>query len=95
MIGATYRTIFRKYRCPNKWQKSQIIPDLRESAFIMLKNASWPTSWGFKISESLFILPELQEAFPKAKYVFLHNESPTTDLGRNYFTTTLDYNTEL
>jgi len=90
MVGPIYRAIFRKHRCPSIWQKSLIIPDLRESAIKMLQEASWPNFWGFKIPESLLILPELQEAFPEAKFVFLKRDPLTTVLRRTHITSRLD-----
>jgi len=90
MVGSNQRAVYRKYRCPSKWQKSLIIPDLRASAIEMLTKASWPTNWGFKNPMSLLVLPELRTAFPKAKYVFMNRDPLTTVSGRSHITTRLD-----
>jgi len=90
MVGPIYRAIFRKHRCPNVWQQSLIIPDLRDSAIKMLQEASWPNHWGFKLPESLLVLPELQKAFPDAKFVFLKRDPMTTVLRRTHMSARLD-----
>lgn len=90
MVGPIYRAVFRKNRCPSEWQKSLIVPDLRASAYEMLKKASWPSNWGFKLPENLLIIQELRAAFPRAKYVLLMRDPLTTVLRRPHMTARLD-----
>lgn len=90
MVGAIYRAILRKHQCPDTWHKSLIVDDLRTSASNMLRAADHPAKWGFKLPESLLILPELREAFPDAKYVFFGRDPAGTTLRRSHMTARTD-----
>jgi len=90
LVGPIYRAINRKYRCPGEWQKSLNIPDLRSAAASMLERSGWPDDWGFKLPESLLVLPELQRAFPNARYALMTRDPLTTVLRRTHMTSRLD-----
>lgn len=90
MARTVYRGFFRKHQCPGKWQQSRIIPDLQATAAGMLEQAGWPQAWGFKLPESLFLLHELKQAFPNAKYVFLRRDPVATSLKRSHMTARTD-----
>lgn len=90
MVPSVYRGLIRKYRCPNKQQKLLTVPDIRETASQMLEQAEWPINWAFKSPESVFILDELNDAFPNARYVFLDRDPLQTVLRRTHMTARLD-----
>jgi hypothetical protein len=90
MARSIYRAVIRKFRCPNEFQKVNIVPDLQATAAQMLEQANWPEKWAFKLPESLFILPELSVAFPNASYVFLERDPLATVLRRPHMTASLD-----
>jgi hypothetical protein len=82
MANAIYRAVFRKHRCPAGWQQKLIESDLRNCAKEMLRASSWPEMWGFKLPESALVLPDLQAAFPNAKYVMLERDPLSISLQR-------------
>ncbi len=90
MTRSIYRGLIRKFRCPSKRQKMLTLPDLRETAALMLEQADWPEIWAFKSPESLFILPELSSAFPRARYVFFGRDPLLTVLRRSHMTARVD-----
>ena len=90
MARSIYRAIIRKFRCSNEAQRNNIVPDLRATASQMLEHANWPDKWAFKLPESVFILPELMEAFPNAGYVFFYRDPLSTVLRRKHMTASLD-----
>lgn len=90
MVGAIYRAILRKHQCPDIWHRSLIVDDLRASAANMLHAADYPAKWGFKLPESLLILPEFREAFADARYVFFGRDPAGTTLRRSHMTARTD-----
>lgn len=69
MVHEIYATVFRSHLSRDPWLRSQSVPALRAAAQDMLDTAGWPADWGFKLPEVLLVLPEIIQAFPKAKFV--------------------------
>lgn len=90
MARSIYRVIMRKFKCSSELQRSYIVPDLRTTASQMLEQAEWPEVWSFKLPESIFILPELREAFPNATYVYFNRDPLTSVLRRTHMTARLE-----
>jgi len=90
LVVPFYRAIVEKYRCKAKWQRQQTVPRIRASAARMIKNLPEDKAWGFKIPESILLLPELALAFPDAAYVHLVRDPETTCLRRTHMTARLD-----
>lgn len=90
MVGAIYRAVYRKFVCPDPSQAQLLVEDLRASATEMFDQAGWPEIWGFKLPESIYVLPELQEAFPAARFVILDRDPLSTVLRRPHMTARID-----
>jgi hypothetical protein len=90
MVMPIYQSVVEKYRCKADWQKSQIVPRLRAAAARLIKDIPADTVWGFKLPESLLLLPELAAAFPEARYVHFIRDPLATCLRRNHLTGRLD-----
>ena len=87
-----YKSLFRKYRsrCPR--QHGLSVPELRAAAARMLARArpADDRPWGFKVPESLLLLPEMGLAFPDARYVFSFRHPLATCLRRPHQSALLD-----
>jgi hypothetical protein len=90
MIGPIYRSVVRKHRAPSTWQRTQTVPDLRRAAAAMLDRWGGNSSWGFKLPETLLVLPEISAAFPDARFVFFSRDPAATVLRRTHMTARLD-----
>jgi|GEM_PF-839049 len=92
MTVPIYKAVIEKYSCKAGWQKSLIAPELRLAAAKMLMEMPEEkrTLWGFKLPENLVLLPELNAAFPKAKYVQMLRNPVATCLRRTHMTARLD-----
>lgn len=90
MVQAVYRAVLSKYQRRAPWQRAEIVPRLRYSAQAMLAEAPPTGAWGFKLPESLLILPELDAAFPGARYVHLIRDPLNTCLRRTHMTARAD-----
>lgn len=90
MVPAIYRTIFRKYCCPDIEQKKLSIADLRQAAGKMIASKGVNQQWGFKLPELLLILPEIEMAFPKAQFVNIKRNPIGTVLRRSHMTARVD-----
>lgn len=85
-----YRAITEKYRCNAEWQRQQVVPRIKAAAARMIKNLPEDRAWGFKLPESIFLLPELASAFPGASYLHLLRDPETTCFRRTHMTARLD-----
>jgi hypothetical protein len=91
LVMPLYKGIIRKYRCRAPWQRQRIVPELRAAAARMIgPEASAAGPWGFKLPESLLLLPEILEAFPAARFIHLRREPEETCLRRTHMTARLD-----
>lgn len=90
LVSSVYQGLISKYRCFEDWQKQEIVPRLRKAAHEMLSNVPEDVAWGFKLPETLFLLPEIREAFPNAKFVHFVRDPLTTTLRRTHMTARLD-----
>lgn len=90
MVNAIYKGVIEKYRCQAGWQRDLVVDELRGAAHQMLELAGFPKAWGFKLPESLLILPEIAAAFPQARFVHLVRDPLSTCLRRTHMTARLD-----
>jgi hypothetical protein len=90
LVQAIYTGLLRKYQYSDANRQELIIPELQAAAARMLAKANWPRKWGFKLPESLFVLSELVEAFPNARFVYLSRDPLATTLRRTHMTARLD-----
>jgi len=90
MRMAIYQGVLAKFSCKAAWQKELTAPRLRFTAAAMLQTATRATTWGFKLSESMLLTPEIDRAFPRARYVHLIRDPLTTCLRRTHMTARLD-----
>jgi hypothetical protein len=92
MVMAVYQGVIEKFKCRATWQ-GRLVPDqLRlAAAEMLLKNTGkGHKCWGFKLPETLFLLPEMREAFPRARYVQMLRRPVDTCLRRPHMTARLD-----
>jgi hypothetical protein len=89
MVNALYRGVLTNQLSQVPWQKDAIIPEIRQASAQMLEQANWPDQWGFKLPESLLLLPELHAAFPNARYVHFRRDPISTILRRSHMTARL------
>ena len=92
MVIAVYQGVIEKYKCKADWQKELVVPQLRLSAARMLQAmpADKRANWGFKLPENLLLLPEINEAFPSARYIQMFRTPVKTCLRRTHMTARLD-----
>ncbi|WP_456381009.1 glycosyltransferase [Thiolapillus sp.] len=90
MILPIYTGIVEKYQTFTDWQKQQIVPRIRCAAASMIQDLDADKLWGFKLPESMLMLPELKEAFPNARYIYLVRDPLKTCLRRTHMTARLD-----
>ena len=90
MVEAVYRGVFSTYQRRVAWQRDQIVPRLRAHAARMLGKRVPSGLWGFKLPESLLILPALDRAFPNARFVHLIRDPLATCLRRTHLTARFD-----
>ena len=87
-----YKAVIEKHSCKADWQKNLIVPELRLAAAKMLLEMPEEKRklWGFKLPENLILLPELNSAFPNAKFVQMLRNPVSTCLRRTHMTARLD-----
>ncbi len=90
MVSAIYTAVFQQHQSRNPWLQAQSVPLLRAAASAMMETAGWPKNWGFKLPEALLILPQIQEAFPKARYIELSQTPDMATRRRTHMTARLD-----
>lgn len=90
MVQPIYRAVFEQYLCRADWQKAQSVPRLRAAAARMIKTVAPEQPWGFKLPESLLVLPQIQAAFPRARFLHLVRDPVATCLRRTHMTARLD-----
>jgi hypothetical protein len=90
MRMAVYQGVIEKLTCKASWQKKLTVPRLRFAAATMLQKSERTSFWGFKLPESMFLMPEIREAFPRARYVHLIRDPLTTCLRRTHMTARFD-----
>lgn len=87
MVPAVYAGLLRLYDCPAAWQRDRVVDGLRQGAAAMLRSrAAGGRPWGFKVPESLLVVPQLDAAFPGARFLFLARHPVSTCLRRVHMT---------
>lgn len=94
MVEAVYMGVLNKYLHRADWQKDRVVPRIRFAAASMLEKGQATIDaevlWGFKLPESMLLLPEIDEAFPRARYLHLIRDPLTTCLRRTHMTARFD-----
>ena len=92
MVEAVYKGVMEKYGNPAGYQSGWVISRLRRAAADMLARADGNKTklWGFKLPETLFLLPEIQAAFPEARYVQMFRNPIDICLRRTHLTARMD-----
>jgi hypothetical protein len=92
MEKAIKQTMTDKLQNPESFNRVRSIETLRLSAEKMLHEMrpDQRLSWGFKLPESLFILPELADAFPKARYGVIFKNPLHNSIRRTHLTSRLN-----
>jgi hypothetical protein len=74
MAQGVYQALLEKFKCSADWQRLLAPSRLRLTAARLAQNLDWPEgSWGFVSSAGSFLVPELAEALPKARFVVLRH----------------------
>ena len=67
-----YQALLEKFKCTADWQRLLAPSRLRLTAARLAQNLDWPEGpWGFVSSAGGFLVPEIAEALPKARFVVL------------------------
>ena len=90
LVQAVYKGILTKYLRRATWQKQRIVPRIRSAAGRMLERGRPEGLWGFKLPESMLLLPEIDQAFPRARYLHLLRDPLATCLRRTHMTARFD-----
>lgn len=90
MIDAIYRAVLSRHQRRADWQRAEIVPRLRAAAATLVRESPDATAWGFKLPESLLIVPQLDQAFPGARYVHMIRDPLSTCLRRTHMTARFD-----
>lgn len=86
MVPEIYTSVFRRHQSRDPWLQAQSPPALQAAAAAMLDTAGWPETWGFKLPESLLVLPDIMQAFPKARFIELTRNTKTVTQRRTHMT---------
>jgi Sulfotransferase family len=91
MVQAIYMGVLDTHHERPSWQRQRIVPRLRQAAASLLERAGPSHSpWGFKLPESMLLVPELREAFNEARWLHLVRDPLTTCLRRTHMTARFD-----
>ena len=91
LVLPIYQGIYERYSCKASWQRQRTIPRLKAAAARMLVQGNPKAApWGFKLPESLLLLPEIGLAFPEARYIHMVRDPLATCLRRTHMTARLD-----
>lgn len=81
-----YKALLNKHLSRAEWQRKSVVPDLLASAGTFADQ----DRWGFKLPESMLLVPELDQAFPNARYIHLIRDPLDTCLRRTHMTARFD-----
>lgn len=92
MVEAIYRAVIGKLAAAESFDAGLAAAHIRLAGARMLLAAPGTSraSWGFKLPESLLVLPEIATAFPRARYVHFLRHPLNTTLRRSHMTARLD-----
>jgi len=90
LVIPIYKVLIEKYRCQAKWQMTHTLSSLRTVVASQIEDLPLNSLWGFKLPESVLILPELESIFPKARYVYFQRDPLGICLRRTHITARLD-----
>jgi hypothetical protein len=90
MVGAIYRGVLRELNPSFLNERGSIAMDISSSAVKMWRAGGSCEYWGFKLPESIYLIPYLHQAFPHARYIELIRDPLSTCLRRTHMTARLD-----
>ncbi len=91
MVQALYMGVLNTLHERPTWQRQRIVPRIRLAAAHMLERAGPSEArWGFKLPESILLVPEIVEAFGEARWLHLIRDPLTTCLRRTHMTARFD-----
>ncbi len=90
LVLPVYRSVLRKFLDSLRNERHLIVDEIRAAAIGMWSAAGSPALWGFKLPESIVLLDELLEAFPRARVLHLIRDPMSTCLRRTHMTARLD-----
>ncbi|MGR9072068.1 MAG: sulfotransferase [Gammaproteobacteria bacterium] len=90
MVRSIYQGIIEQYQCRASWQKELTVPRIKAAAAKMIAAIPSNAIWGFKLPESIYLLREMGEVFPRANYVHLVRDPLSTCIRRTHMTARLD-----
>lgn len=85
-----YKMIIEKYRCHAQWQKRNTADTLQLFAARLLGDLPADAHWGLFVPESILVLPELQAAFPDARFVYIQRDPLSSCMEAPHRTACLD-----
>lgn len=91
MVPAIYQALIEHRYCRAPSHRRLTVPRLRSAAARMLERAPQHTDiWGFKVPETIFVIDQVADAFPRARFIHLIRDPLTTCLRRLHMTAMLD-----
>lgn len=92
MVDAVYGSVIKKLCRESNYSARVAERNLRSAADGILSSLPPDNKpdWGFKLPECLFLLPEIDTAFPKARYAVLFRDPLSATLRRTHVTSRMD-----
>ncbi len=90
LVLPIYKFVLTLYRRHAPWQIRARRAELRLAANEMLARGKDVDLWGFKLPESLLIVDQIAEVFPRARFVHMVRDPLATCLRRTHMTARLD-----
>lgn len=82
MTRPIYRGIRQRAEGSGRAIQLRIAARIREAAGSLWEGGGRPPLWGFKLPESILLLPEMRIAFPAARFAFIKRDPAASVLGR-------------
>jgi hypothetical protein len=90
LVLPIYRGVLRRYQEALKNERWRTPIEILAASASMWEKGGKPDVWGFKLPEAVFLLPELTQAFPGAKFIHMVRDPLQTCLRRTHMTGRLD-----
>lgn len=90
LVIPIYKVLIEKFRCQATWQTKHTLSSLRTICASLIEDLPLNSLWGFKLPESVLILPELESIFPKARYIYFQRDPLKICLRRTHITARFD-----
>jgi hypothetical protein len=91
-VDVVYNAVTRKLSHKGRYSASTVEKGLRAAASQIVSSLPHDdrSAWGFKLPECLFLLPEINAAFPRARYAVLFRDPLSASLRRTHVTSRMD-----